>query len=399
MSENTKDDSRTCRATLVHQLNAQKRANARLARSRGQLLQRVAAAKSQPSSPKITKDFDKTNESLGLLEQNRIRDEILANMTANSRVAESRRRYTTTVLGFAMLIATISLTSYKTLRNYLYLPSPSLLSRYFGNEIKEIKELITDFDKIGPALDALSEQLSDAKDNITKYGGVLAVDAMSLRPHVVVTKDGFVDGVIGEEFVTDTEFQEFKAALHKYENYIKTIKNKTITDTFVYYYQPLNAYSRPFTVYLEPSTQGKATGVQIDRLAAIEQILTEKGFPVVGIAFDGDSTYANLNRGFFDAYYQRIRMDADFSNFSEIFHRSVISDPLHLLKRARYRLLSSRVHSTFENMSESLVSLDLLKKQLNLPSVVFSDEKYTKMHDSLATQMFFTAFIGDSIRE
>ena len=143
MSENTKDDSRTCRATLVHQLNAQKRANARLARSRGQLLQRVAAAKSHPSSPKITKDFDKTNESLGLLEQNRIRDEILANMTANSRVAESRRRYTTTVLGFAMLIATISLTSYKTLRNYLYLPSPSLLSRYFGNEIKEIKELTT----------------------------------------------------------------------------------------------------------------------------------------------------------------------------------------------------------------------------------------------------------------
>ena len=343
---------------------------------------------SQPSSPKITRAFKEVNESLLVSQQNRIRDAILANMTSNSRVAESRRRYTTTVLGFAMIIAMISLTSYKALRNYLYLPSPSILSRYFRDEIKETKELITNFNHLGLALDLLNEQLSDAKDNVTKWGGVLAVDAMSLRPHVIITKNGFVDGIIGEEFIADNEFQEFKMAFQKYENYIRTIKNKTITDTFVYYYQPLNVHSRPFTVYAEPSTQGKATGVQIDRLATIEQLLTEKGFPVVGIAFDGDTTYTNLHREFFDAYYERVKMDVDFSNFSEILHQSVISDPLHLLKRARYRLLSSTVHATFENVSHSVVSLDLLQQQLNLPSVVFSDEKYTKMHDSLATQLF-----------
>lgn len=377
------EKSRTEKATLVHQLNAQRRANSRLARSRGQILQRLAAESSPKPAPTPTQKsptFD--------LEADRRRAAILENMMANSRVAESRRRYTYTVLVFAMIIATISLTSYKMLRNYLYLPSPSLLSRYFRNEIKQIKDLITNQEQLGPALDSLSDELSERKNNITKLGGVLAIDAMSMRPHVVITKDGLVEGVTENELVTNSQFQEFQTALNAYENYIKTIRNKTITDTFVYYYQPLDTDSRPFVVYVEASTQGKATGTQIDRLAQIANILEEKGFPVEGIAFDGDTTYSNLHREFFESYYQRVRMDPDFCNFSEIHRRSVISDPLHLLKRARYRLLSSSVHSSFENLSESLISLDRLREELNLPSVVFSQEKYTKMHDSLATQLF-----------
>ena len=159
------EKSRTEKATLVHQLNAQRRANARLARSRGQILQRLAAESSPKPAPTATQKtptFD--------LEADRRRAAILENMMANSRVAESRRRYTYAVLGFAMIMATISLTSYKMLRNYLYLPSPSLLSRYFRNDIKHIKDLITSREQLGPALDLLSEQLSEKKSNITKLG-------------------------------------------------------------------------------------------------------------------------------------------------------------------------------------------------------------------------------------
>ena len=348
-------------------------------------MQRMAAL-STPSSPKAPPTA--TGKTPFDLEQDRRRAAILENMTANSRVAESRRRYTYTVLAFAMIIATISLTSYKMLRNNLYLPSPSLLSRYFRNDIKHIKDLITSREQLGPALDLLSEQLSEKKSNITKLGGVLAIDAMSMRPHVVITKEGLVEGVTEAETVTNLQFQEFQAALNAYENYIKTIRNKTITDTFVYYYQPFDTESRPFTVYVEASTQGKATGTQIDLLAQIAEILDDKGFPVEGIAFDGDTTYSSLHREFFESYYQIVRVDPDFCNFSTIDRRSVISDPLHLLKRARYRLLSSSVHSNFENLSESLISLERLREELNLPSVVFSTEKYTKMHDSLATQLF-----------
>ena len=46
------------------------------------------------------------------------------------------------------------------------------------------------------------------------------------------------------------------------------------------------------------------------------------------------------------------------------------------------------MHGDFENRSESVIRVDKLQEELDLPSVVFSNEKYTKMHDSLATQLF-----------
>ena len=39
-------------------------------------------------------------------------------------------------------------------------------------------------------------------------------------------------------------------------------------------------------------------------------------------------------------------------------------------------------------MTTSLISVDLLKKELDLPSVVFSDASYTKMQDDLAVRLF-----------
>ena len=166
------------------------------------------------------------------------------------------------------------------------------------------------------------------------------------------------------------------------------MKNKTITDSFVYQYQPLYARGTCFTVLVEPSTQGKATGVQVDKLAELSEILEENGFPVEGFAFDGDSTYSQLHSVFFNHYQRQVIQDASFRNFSLINATSIVSDPLHLLKRARYRLLSSLVHSDFENTTEGQVDIDRLKEQLDLPSVVFSVEKYTKMHDSVAVKLF-----------
>lgn len=384
--------SRTEKARLVHQIKLVQKENAKLARSRGRLLQQMASqtpTSSAPQSPKISQLFAEVNKRHSAqLEQNRARHDILANMVSNSAVSESRRRYTVVVLTFAMLIASISLTSYKTMRDFLYLPSPSYLYRFFKPEIEKLKGMVTNLEEAELYLEFLSQQLGKSKENITKYGGLLSVDAISLRPHVVVTKDGFVNGVIDNEPVDKERFEELQKSILEYENFIKQIRNKTITDSFVYYFQPVNSGSRCFTVFVEPSTQGKATGNQIDRLESLAQLLDTKGFPVVGFGFDGDSTYTRLHKEFFDTYFNVCLNDVQFQNFSSVSGRVIVSDPLHLLKRARYRLLSSTVHGDFENRTDSVIRIDQLQKQLDLPSVVFSNEKYTKMHDSLATQLF-----------
>ena len=87
----------------------------------------------------------------------------------------------------------------------------------------------------------------------------------------------------------------------------------------------------------------------VDRLSELAVILEEAGFVVEGFAFDGDTIYSKLHRILFDSYYDTVVHDADFENFSMFSQKSIVSDPLHLTKRARYRLLSANVHGGFAN--------------------------------------------------
>ena len=274
------------------------------------------------------------------------------------------------------------------LRKFLFLPSYSFLFRYFRPETRELEACVTDVKRLPHYLQLLSEQMGPEKDMVVKYGGILAVDAMSLRPHIFVTKDGFVQGVLEEPRLSDTAFMAVKRTYEAYEKYVSSLGNKTITDSFVYMYQPLYSNAKCFTVFIEPSTQGKATGFQIDRLSELSELLQEHGFPIEGFAFDGDTAYSRLHTNFFNEYQNLVSQNSGLRNLSVIEARSVVSDPLHLLKRARYRLLSSTVHGSFENTTESVISVDSLQSQLDLPSVVFNNEKYTKMHDDLATRSF-----------
>lgn len=66
------------------------------------------------------------------------------------------------------------------------------------------------------------------------------------------------------------------------------MKNKTITDSFVYYYQPLangvTHYVPCQTILIDPSTQEKTTPKEVDMLGSVASVLDELGFPVKGFA-------------------------------------------------------------------------------------------------------------------
>lgn len=386
----TKDGSsmsqRTQKATIARSVNREKKKIAILNRSRGRLLQKAASAQ---ASPKLTPFFEEVNAlHKDRLEQQGVRGEILSNIMSNLCVSPSRRRYTLSVLFFSLALATASYTAYTLAREYLVLPSYSWLMRFFKREFNEARDLITNIDKMPLAIMSFLNAFGEEKQEIQKYGGFLAVDAISMRPHVFVRKDGIVEGLIEDQKLNDTELGQLTRSFSEYEKFVKSLRNKTITDSFVYQYQPLLSYARCLPVFIEPSTQGKATGHEIDRLDEIAQRLEQNGLPVEGLAFDGDSTYAQLHRNYFDSYANQVAMNTEFKNFSTIEGLSIVSDPLHLLKRGRYRLLSSIVHSNFENTTESQIEIDRLERQLDLPSVVFSCEKYTKMHDNVAVQLF-----------
>ena len=377
------------KARLALRASRERQRNAKLARSRGQLLQKMAAKTPQTprSSTKLEEFFRDINEHRRQIDRQQNKAEFVYNMFYNLLVPERQRRYTKAFLKVCMLATLISLPCYKLLREFFILPAYNTLWTHMRQDVLDNRGFITDINVL-PAYLAMIKSSREKERVSMESGGFLAVDAISVRPHITVTRDGFVEGVLGNTSVNSTVFQELQCSVTQYEAYLKTLANKTITDSFVYHYQPINPEAKSFVVFVEPSTQGKATAHEIDRLSELAGILEEAGFIVEGFAFDGDTTYSKLHRILFDSYYDTVVQDVDFENFSIFSQRSIVSDPLHLIKRARYRLLSANVHGGFANTSESIISVERLREQFDVPSVVFSSEKYTKMQDSLAVQMF-----------
>ena len=361
-----------------------RRETATLRRTRGQILQRLAA--SAPATPRAYQLRNEARQIEAELTERNRRD-YMANMIANFSVAPSRRRYSEAFLRMAFTIAMTSLPCYFLLRRFLVFPTYTTLMTHFGDLLRQERGFITNTNQLPMMLAEWSQSNEQEKTRISELGGFLAVDAISLHPHVVITRDGLIEGVITDRHNISSDIGEFQLSYARYEEFVKSIENKTVTDSFVYHYQPVAADVPCRTIFVEPSTQGKATAREIDRLGSLADILDESGFPVRGFAFDGDSTYRKLHNMFFSSYCQIAINNVSFSEFT-VPGRVMVSDPLHLLKRARYRLLSATVHSGMENTTDSVISVDKIRQQLDLPSQVFATDKFTKMHDDLATKLF-----------
>ena len=347
-------------------------------------MQRLAAsAPATPRAHQLVRDVHQINAEIA--EHNR--RALLSNMIANFLVPPSRRRYTEIVLRVAYAIAMTSLPCYLLLRKFLIFPTYTTLLSHFGHDIRQERSFMTNISQIPLMLTEWARSNEREKQRIEELGGFLAIDAISLRPHIMITRDGLIEGLVDDSSCNLSDAAEFRSSYARYEQFARSIQNKTVTDSFVYFYQPIAHDASCRTIFIEPSTQGKATAREIDRLGYIASILDDLGFPVRGFSFDGDSTYQRLHAMFFNSYYQMMITNVSFVTFA-VPGKVMVSDPLHLLKRARYRLLTANVHSCMENTTESLISVEEIRRQLDLPSKVFASDKFTKMQDDLATKLF-----------
>ena len=200
---------RTEKARIFRQLWQERREKAKLARSRGRVLQKLST--SAPTSPKSSRSVSHVcAEKCDSLAQRVKMLAILDDMTRNSSVAPSRRRYATTTLIFAIAVATTSFTCYQLLRRFLFLPSYSMLFRYFRPQMMQVESYVTNIDKLPLYLQMISEQMGNEKERITKHGGIIAVDAISLRPHVFVTENGLVQGVLEHPALNTSEMRAMR---------------------------------------------------------------------------------------------------------------------------------------------------------------------------------------------
>ena len=301
---------------------------------------------------------------------------------------QNQNDYCPETYSLAMNIQSISPKAYSLLVEKLNFPKESTIRDKVNEIIGKFPEDLKDINCLHKITNTYKE-----KSNISKSAVIdacLAVDAICFTPDVKITNDSEVYGIdLNEEFDFYKEHKIYKSLsedIGRLETFIKLNWEKVIKSAFVFQVQPYDIRLKPFVIHVFPTPNGKGSDIIISLLDKIRQDLKKWRINIRSFAFDGDNSYLELHRAFYESYIHKA-IETERINYYKTNLR-IVSDYLHILKRLRYRLLSCIIHTGFTTDSPSILIEDLQNILPELPSVVWSNELITKMHDSLPIKLF-----------
>ena len=134
----------------------------------------------------------------------------------------------------------------------------------------------------------------------------------------------------------------------------------------------MNPSLNSFIVHILPSKGGKGNKKTLETLISIKKELEKCKISVISYASDGDNYVSQFHQDNINAHYLYL----NFQLISAVDKPLMISDPLHLLKRVRYHFIPI------------LHDINYIQLILNLPSMVFRNDRASKMHDKLPLLLF-----------
>ena len=291
---------------------------------------------------------------------------------------KNHRTWARSILLVCLFIFMKSPSGYEFLSQNIVLPSLSTLRRlkaYLGNTGANDITNLAGIDSI-----CNNYRKSNMLENSDKIVGILSVDAVSLIPHLRIDSNGTVKGLKSELVLDKEVLTRVKQSVAFQEKLTADLKDQTLNNAFVFYFQPLAASLDCFTVHVMFSTCRKANEDQVKMLSHLASLLKSNNFIVKSFAADGDSSYNSLVNQTLSLIRKDTRpiIDLDAPLFS--------NDPLHLLKRGRYKALSHDIVQLYR--TEEPINFTKYKEVLNLPTVVFDNSKLTKMQDSYPLRLF-----------
>ena len=250
----------------------------------------------------------------------------------------------------AHLMKSYSEKLYELIYKSFYLPHPTSVEEYFSKPLKDKKEELID--------------ISNIARNIQNYRN----------------KNNLLDKQ--EEVCLSIDACSFDRLSNKCKKY-----------AFVYYLQPLNPVYKCVPIYFHPEKNGKAKDIIIEIALKISEVLTENNFKVVAIAVDGDNSYDKKATEVFEIYRKVLEEGGPnvlekalekLHLFDGIFW---ITDPLHVLKCARTRLLSNRICTNYKDLNHCFTVRDIAP--ILKVGKALSDLSVTgKMRDIYTKQLF-----------
>lgn len=320
-----------------------------------------------------------TNQKNTLLE--------IVSINYDRRKIQKYKEYPTLKL-LSIGLALISIAAYAYLKKYLYWPHERTVQRWISNEIKDQNDSQFDLANVDKLIE---NYITENKINDDQHFKViLAVDAFSVKPNLIVEENGIIRGTINDERISIEKVQLFKQCILEFEKFSKERKKTVIRDTFVFLVQPLESKYPCFILHLSASTQGKATNQEIEILIYLIEKLNSFKITVVGLGFDGDTTYSKLVKNWNNivskSFHSKVLSPIENDEIKK-FSLKIAVDPLHLLKRWRYRLFKGTLMQNFKQ-DENYVNIQQWKENFDIPSdVLFAVKLFNQKITSILYEM------------
>ena len=244
--------------------------------------------------------------------------------------------------------------AYAYLRSVFPFPSESILHENFHSAVIEHKKELTDISKIVKRFE-YQKKVYNLKDE--KIKSCLAVDAFA--------------GTILRKIKSNDESDNCK-------------------HIFLFLICPLDVRYKPFIIHLKKNINGNAN-LEIDSL--INEVIEkskETNFPINYCAVDGDSHYSHFFKNQIDTIMQLINDFKDLDMLNEEISKLpyiFISDPLHIWKNQRSRVLDNKVVVNPHIKSRYVTGLNI-NKVLELGPILTDFSNLSKMRDKFATGLF-----------
>ena len=327
------------------------------------------------------------NEVLRLQElENERRQTILQDLLAHSD--DKKGPFTSETMSLAIELRSISPKAYSILVKKLNFPKESLIEAAIKDVIGDLPSKLTSIESCGEVINTYKE-----KERIPKTQTIdacLAVDALYFKPDVSFTDDGEINGLLFQNSkvsISEKTFSLFTKDPNEMEKFLAVNSNDIIRAGFVFQVQPYDVALKPFIVHIKPSINGKASSEIVDLLKEIRSIAKNRHINIKSFAFDGDSAYKHLHEAYYESYIHKA-INTHTINFTHSRTFRVVSDFLHIIKRLRYRLLSSLIHAGFTHEDNIILVTELQEILSDIPSTVWCNDSFTKMHDKLPLTLF-----------
>ena len=291
--------------------------------------------------------------------------------------------YTNETMNLSLQLHSLSPKTYALLELFLNFPPIKTLEKEIEKGLLDLPEKITNVDYVNDVVDIWKEKRNIPPSK--KIAACLAVDAVFFKPEVKISVDKCVKGIL----LTSSEVAE-TAKIENYQDmklFLQKHWQSVIKSGFVFQVQPYLLQYKPFVVHIKPASNGKASEDIVNLLHQIRAKLKNRRIVIKSYAFDGDGAYRKLHVAFFNSYISGVLLRNGITTKNSTVIR-VISDYSHVSKRLRYRVLSCIVHAGFD-IDSDFIDLESIKKILSdVGDVVWNNESFTKMHDSLPNELF-----------